>query len=229
MSISTTPTRVYDPHWSNTYIGFGNKDGGPRAWFVDGVVDWLYNLENNGKEEFVMHQWGDGDAENCIHMTRYDNTITFTIYSKAFAYPWIDWCYFPSIHDFMIYVRPVGIDGNGNYNRVEYCVYDLDTNTAYVKTFTLPRAEHIKDVDIALEKYYEDGEPRPGMVNSWKYVRDFHAYDLSGSMLNLPNNEHIFEYYTDNVANYYYRDLYGYYGNIYITRYDPRYSPPPHP
>ncbi|WP_174590465.1 hypothetical protein [Methanocella conradii] len=233
--ITSIPSRsVYDPHWSNTYIMFGGPDvGGPTAWFVDGVVDWCNNIEDNFKEELVMHQYGTDapGAENCIQLLRSGNTVWFNFYCGA-KNPATQYQYsYPSSHTFMLFVKPILIDDNGHYNSVEYCVYDLTSRTASDKIITLPQTQTCVQVDVALEKYYENGEARPGIVNAWKYIYDFHAYNLQGSQMNLRNSEHLFFFYTDNVANAHYEDFYGstyYYGSLYITRCSPN-SYPPHP
>lgn len=232
----TTSTNIpveshHNIDWAIQYAFVGGSPY-PAAWAIDGMVNTYNNLVSDSADEFVMHQNGNVD-ENCIQAFRSGSTVNFWIWTQFGAsgyYPYIGAYQYPASDEFYLYVRPHLIDGAGHYDSVEYCIWDLTTNTATVITapFRSGVTGTIKTVDVALEFKYPPSYPPV----HWHHADQVHAYAVDGSMMNLQQNMHMYQLYTDTVQNAFYADFSGgsnTVGSIWLTRYDPRGSYPPHP
>lgn len=192
-------------------------------------------------EILVLHQWGknvnDVQPENDIVIGRnWTKTgyVDFTIYISAYGNPWVKTISLPATHSFSIYIKTVNPKGT-SYSRLEFCVYDVSTMRSYTYQYALPAAQTMDGADIALEKYYQSTEQRPGLVRQWRTVTAFHVYDQYKRCVDLLQAGFVCEWLTSGVETAYYHD-YKYYagirngdGTFSMTRYATGGQYPPHP
>jgi hypothetical protein len=199
----------------------------------------LVNLQAG--EILVLHQWGkvvnDVLPENDIVIGRnWTRTgyVDFTIFISAYANPWVKTISCPASHVFNIYIKTVNPKGT-SYNRLEFCVYDVTARKSYTYQYVLPVTQTMDGADMALEKYYADGEQRPGLVQQWRTVTAFHVYDQYQRCVDLSKSGFVCEWLTSGVETAYYHDYkyYGWYrngdGTFYMTRYGTGNNYPSHP
>ncbi len=192
-------------------------------------------------EILVLHQWGktvnDVLPENDIVIGRNwtkTGNVDFTIYISAYANPWVKTISLPATHTFSIYIKTVNPKGT-SYSRLEFCVYDVSAMRSYTCQYALPAAQTMDGADIALEKYYQSTEQRPGLVRQWRTVTAFHVYDQYKRCVDLAQAGFVCEWLTSGVETAYYHD-YKYYvgtrngeGTFSMTRYGTGGQYPPHP
>jgi hypothetical protein len=229
-------------NWANTYAIFGLN--GNNASAVDGQVSCINNLEDLGKEEFVMHYMGKDsngivDKENCIQIQRSLNEGIFYFMVNG------DWINrynavrFPAGDTFFMYIKAYNPSGQ-YFNQIEFYVLDLTTRQYYRNVSTSSVTQKMYRPDMTLEKSYEVNEPRPGITGVWKWVSNFHVYNSMQQRVDLLNNGMIYELLPPTVsnpyvlnANYtdftYYVDTQNAQGTLYMTRYGPGTPKPTHP
>jgi hypothetical protein len=192
-------------------------------------------------EILVLHLWGknvnDIQPENDIVIGRNwtkSGYVDFTIYISAYGNPWVKTISLPATHTFTIYIKTVNPKGS-SYSRLEFCVYDVSTMRSYTYQYALPAAQTMDGADIALEKYYQSTEQRPGLVNKWRTITAFHVYDQYKRCVDLLQTGFVCEWLTSGVETAYYHD-YKYYigarngeGTFSMTRYRTGGQYPPHP
>ncbi|OPY26291.1 MAG: hypothetical protein A4E28_02577 [Methanocella sp. PtaU1.Bin125] len=248
LSITGGETLPYSSGFSDryaaTYIGAGGVSSRTPSVLASSVYarvssKSLINLQPD--EIIALHLWGrpvNGyQPENDIIIGRNWSDaryVDFSIYISARSYPWMKTITCPASHNFYIYIRTVNPRGT-SYSRLEFCVNDLTAMRSYTFQFTLPAAQTMDGADVALEKYYRDGEPRPGLVRQWRTVSAFHVYDQYNRCMDLLRSGYVCEWLTPGVQTAYYHD-YRYYagvsggdGTFYMTRYRPGSTYPPHP
>jgi hypothetical protein len=199
----------------------------------------LTNLQSG--EILVLHQWGayvngflpENDIVIGRNWTKTGN-VDFTIYISAYGNPWVKTISLPVTHTFSIYIKTVNPRGT-SYSRLEFCVYDVSTMRSYTYQYALPAAQTMDGADIALEKYYQGTEQRPGTVSQWRTVTAFHVYDQYKRCVDLLQAGFVCEWLTSGVETAYYHD-YKYYvstrngdGTFSMTRYGTGGQYPPHP
>jgi hypothetical protein len=106
---------------------------------------------------------------------------------------------------------------------------------SYTYQYALPATQTMDGADIALEKYYQSTEQRPGLVRQWRTITAFHVYDQYKRCVNLADAGFVCEWQTYGVETAYYHD-YKYYngvrngdGTISMTRYRTGDQYPSHP
>jgi hypothetical protein len=237
-------TAGISPDYAATYIGACGVSSRTPYLLASSVYARLSpqsvtNLQPG--EILVLHQWGkvvnDALPENDIVIGRNwtkPGNVDFTIFISAYSYPWLRTISLPASHTFTIHIKTVNPKG-ANYNRLEFCVYDVTTMKSYTYQYTLPATQTMDGADIALEKYYQADEQRPGLVRQWRTITAFHVYDQYKRCVNLANAGFVCEWLTSGVQTAYYHD-YRYYagvrngdGTFSMTRYGTGDQYPSHP
>jgi hypothetical protein len=232
------------PDYAATYIGACGVSSRTPTLLASSVYAKLSpqsvaNLQYG--EIMVLHQWGKvaGDVlpENDIVIGRNwtkPGNVDFTIYISAYGNPWVKTISLPSTHTFTIYIKTVNPRGT-SYNRLEFCVYDVTAMRSYTYQYALPATQIMDGADIALEKFYQGTEQRPGLVGQWRTITALHVYDQYKRCVNLANAGFVCEWLTPGVETAYYHD-YRYYagvrngdGTISMTRYETGDQYPAHP
>jgi hypothetical protein len=189
----------------------------------------LKNLQSG--EILVLHLWGKDSSgnwqENDIVIGRNQMNsayVDFTIFVSAYASPWVKTITLPASHSFTLYIKTVYPSG-AYYKRLEFSVYDIATLRSYTFQYALPATQVMDSADMALEKFYANGERRPGPVLQWRSVTAFRVYDQYKRLVNLVQSGFVTEWVTPGVQTAYYHD-YAYYagirngaGTFYMTRY----------
>jgi hypothetical protein len=232
------------PDYAATYIGacgVSSRTPSLRASSVYAKLSPQSVANLQPGEILVLHQWGkvvnDVLPENDIVIGRNwtkPGNVDFTIYISAFGNPWMKTISLPSTHTFTIYIKTVNPRGT-SYNRLEFSVYDVTARKTYTYQYTLPATQTMDGADIALEKYYQSTEQRPGLVRQWRTVTAFHVYDQYKRCVNLADSGFVLEWLTPGVETAYYHD-YRYYagvrngdGTFSMTRYGTGDQYPSHP
>ena len=237
-------TAGISPDYAATYIGACGVSSRTPSLLASSVYARLSpqsvaNLQSG--EILVLHQWGkvvnNVYPENDIVIGRNwtkPGNVDFTIYISAYSNPWVKTISLPSTHTFTIYIKTVNPKGTG-YNRLEFCVYDVTAMKSYTYQYALPATQTMDGADIALEKYYQSTELRPGLIRQWRTVTAFHVYDQYKRYVDLAKAGFVCEWLTSGVQTAYYHD-YKYYsgvrngdGTFSMTRYGTGGQYPPHP
>lgn len=248
MSVNPRETLPYTAGFSDnyaaTYIGACGVSSRTPAVLASSVYARLSpqtftNLQSG--EILVLHQWGKVAngvlPENDIVIGRNwskPGYVDFTIYISAYGNPWVKTITCPASHVYSIYIKTVNPAGT-RYNRLEFGVYDASSLKSYVYQFALPASQTMDGADMALEKYYYDGEQRPGLVRQWRTITAFHVYDQYRRYVDLAKSGFVCEWLTYGVETAYYHDYKFYagvsngYGTFYMTRYPTGSSYPRHP
>jgi predicted transcriptional regulator len=165
------------------YQVFGGDDKPVYCGRVYGQTNSIPDLKDYAMEWHVIHQWGrtsgGNGTENCVVITRntsiIDDNATFGIVVSSLGGShggYQDWVHYPANHEFYIGQIPQHDNGNREYDRLYFWVWDLTANEWWSHTYTLPETELIDSVDAALE---HNITVSPNGL--WKNFYQFRAYD----------------------------------------------------
>ena len=234
----------YSDNYAATYIGACGASSRTPSILASSVYARissrsLANLQTD--EILALHLWSKAvngyQPENDIVIGRNwsnANYVDFTIFISANSYPWMKTISCPASHEFSIYIRTVNPRGT-SYNRLEFSVYDITARKYYTYQYVLPATQTMDGADIALEKFYQDDEARPGQVLQWRTISAFHVYDQYRRCVNLLQSGFVCEWLTPGVQTAYYHDYKSYAGvrngdgTFYMTRSGTGSAYPPHP
>jgi hypothetical protein len=234
----------FSSNYAATYIGACGASSRTPAILASSVYARISSksLANLQTDEIVaMHMWSKAvngyQPENDIVIGRNwsnANYVDFTIFISAYSYPWLKTITCPASHEFSIYIKTVYPRG-AYYNRLEFSVYDITAQKSYTYQYALPATQTMDGADVALEKFYQDGEARPGLTRQWRTASAFHIYDQYKRCVNLLQSGFVCEWLTSGVQTAYYHD-YKYYagvrngdGTFYMTRFGAGSTYPLHP
>lgn len=243
MSTTSYPS-VYvqnDPVYQMNRAMVGGSPNYGTALAIDCFVNGFYSLESSTNDQFVVHQDGDSQysgavGESAIQIMRNGDIIKVVFWIDNSPHsPYDPEAYvYPAGDSFYLFIRPHVINGNGNYDSVEFCIFDLTTlqSNSVVWQLNPGVIGHANTVDVAEEWKYPNFNP----TVHWNHVDQMHAYNVDWSMINIQQNGmHIYQ--LDNtyngqviVKNQCYVDFYdARTASVWLTRYDPSNSPPLHP
>ncbi len=234
----------YSDNYAATYIGACGVSSRTPSVLASSVYARISSksLANMQYDEILaLHLWSKAvngyQPENDIVIGRNwsnANYVDFTIFISAYSYPWLKTISCPASHEFSIYIRTVNPRGS-NFNRLEFSVYDMTARKYYTYQYVLPATQTMDGADIALEKFYQDDEARPGLVRQWRTASAFHVYDQYNRCVNLLQSGFVSEWLTSGVQTAYYHDYKSYAGvrngdgTFYMTRVGAGSAYPPHP
>jgi hypothetical protein len=234
----------YSTNYAATYIGACGACSRTPSILASSVYARIgsKSLANMQTDEILaLHLWAKAvngyQPENDIVIGRNwsnANYVDFTFFISAYNYPWLKTITCPANHEFSIYIRTVNPKGT-TYNRLEFSVYDITAGKTYTYQYVLPSTQTMDGADIALEKFYQDDEARPGPVLQWRTVSAFHVYDQYKRCVNLLQSGFVCEWLTPGVQTAYYHDYKSYSGvrngdgTFYMTRSVAGSTYPPHP
>lgn len=234
----------YSSNYAATYIGACGASSRTPYLLASSVYARIgsKSLANLQSDEIIaLHLWSRAvngyQPENDIVIGRNwsnANYVDFTIFISAYTYPWMKTITCPASHEFSVYIKTVNPRGT-SYSRLEFCVYDITAMKYYRYHYVLPSAQTMDGADVAVEKYYRDGEARPGLAGQWRTAYAFHVYDQYKRCVDLYRSGYVCEWLTSGVQTAYYHD-YRYYagarngdGTFYMTRSGAGSTYPPHP
>ncbi len=184
-----------------------------------------------------FNQSGYGISENNIYISRdmtFPNEINF-YYWVVDKQPLI--AQVSQTDRVMAYIMALTPTNSSAYTLIQVCVYDATTGTWYQpisQTTAVPQLVHRGDVALECTGDYTQH------LNNWKVAENFKAYNIYQTQVDLYQYGRVFYLYTPTKTspyawNAYYFDPETYLGvpnaqaNIFITRYAPGTSYPPHP
>jgi len=196
------------------YQVFGGDDKPVYCGRVYGHTNSIPYLKDDVMEWHVIHQWGrtsGGDGtENCVVITRNDSDATFGIVVSSLGGShggYQDWVHYPANHEFYIGLIPQHDNGNREYDRLYFWVWDLTANEWWSHIYTLPETELIDSVDAALE---HNITVSPNGL--WKNFYQFRAYDQNIGIVDLKANFGWLEHPYPHVKHEHAEDYYDTYG-----------------